>query len=219
MKSKLKPLMLVIVASLVGLPPLSVANAADSNTSQDDNTQEKDKDFDKDTDKLIDILEELNEKDITLEDLDENSTKDINNLDDEAKDFYNLYKKSVQEGETENDIINDYLDIDVTTNEENVDQDKASLKMVSPISAKKYKITNGQMKKLNSIAKTVGVGEGFTAAVAKKFGKSPTWVTIIATTVGALGMNGLNSCNENNNGINIVDLRFSATHSFSCEPR
>lgn len=80
----------------------------------------------------------------------------------------------------------------------------------------RIKFLNQRVKDILILVGIHGTGWSFEIAVAKKLGKSPTWVTLRIAAVPALGAAGLKACNRKGKGVIMTKISRGATHSFSC---
>ncbi|MBM7646763.1 hypothetical protein JOD45_002997 [Scopulibacillus daqui] len=211
MKKRLNPFVFFLVAVL--MVSFVLPHNVDAKTTKyysENNLNSK-------ADELISILEELDNNNIDMENLDNNTEKSLNHLSYKTRKFYKSYKDAVENGENGNKfIVGKYLNIDQSKLSQS--NSKIAPRIILPFSYKKYKVSESKIKKINSLAKKVGLGAGLLTAIAKAFKKSPTYRTLLIGAVGSIGLHALNSCDKHKKGIYIEDYRFGATHSFQCKP-
>lgn len=175
-------------------------------------------DIDK-AEKIVSIIENLEEK-LDMEELQNNTKENIDSLDQDSKEFYYLYEKYSQENNNKMDaesvfkLISAYAnnDYSITSDSEN----QMTTARVN-VKVKEYKISNQRVRDVVNLVGIHGTGWAFAIALAKKFGKNPTWVTLMIVAVPALGAAGLNACNRKNKGIIITRTTIGATSMFSCK--
>jgi hypothetical protein len=161
---------------------------------------------------LLSILIELDEN-VDLKDVTNNSDEDINSLSEEAKEFYISYQNALEEGQAKSQVqINDFL-----YNQAETSKAKSTYMASSSIGGVyKTKISNSTVQNILDIAGASGVGWGFAVAIAKKYGKSPTFASLIIAATVALGVYVLKQCNKKKKGIIITRVRVGASNSFYC---
>lgn len=161
-------------------------------------------------DQYYNAIMELDEK-LNMYNFSTHTTGQLSSLSPEAKEFYDVYKTTVA------------VEAPPTTGGDNNDVIKPP-----PISTfaigyiggvKNYYLTNQQVKDITYNVAIHGTGWGFITAIAKKFKRSPTFVTMLIIAVPALGAAALNKCNRLGRGIVIRDTRIGAMHSFTCFSR
>lgn len=87
------------------------------------------------------------------------------------------------------------------------------------VEVKETKMSNQEVIEIVKQAGLNAGAWGFLTALAKKWGKSPTWRTLMAVALPSLGAAGLNNCNQYNKGVKITDTRIGATHMYGCLPQ
>ncbi len=167
------------------------------------------------TKELMDIIQELDQN-LDMENLSNNNPEDVLKLSKTAQDFYHSYKSisDSNNGSVSADSVVNLIASKVNENSINNNPNYAAQYAV--VRSKDFYISNYQVNQVVKLAGLHGTGWGFATALAKKFGKSPTWVTLMIVAVPALGAATLNYCNSKNKGVIINRLSIGATHNFSC---
>jgi hypothetical protein len=170
--------------------------------------------------KMANVVKELDKK-LNMEDLSQNSEKDINKLSKEAKEFYNLYVEVSASGEGDVAqalvLLGSYYN--TINTESSTQQVEGQVSTMSIGGVYNYYLSNQQVR---DIIATAGVNGGFWAvlsAAMKHFAKSPTLLTAMIVALPALGAATLNACNRYAKGVVITDVRVGTFHNFSCAPR
>lgn len=165
---------------------------------------------------LFKAVEELDGT-LDMEDVSNNDKEDIDSLSEDGQQLYELYLEKLESDMSDEEKTLALLSQFKTEQQVNT---KSNLIKASSIgSIKKYYLSNADV---NSLIKNAGLNGGFWAtvsAVAKRFGKNPTYVTALIVAVPALGVAVINKCNKYNKGVVIQDIRIGATHNFSCSAR
>ena len=170
---------------------------------------------------IVDIINELDQN-LNMYDISKNKQGEIDNLSPEAQEFYYSYK---QELDANNGDLNKkqtvgFLQSYYANNSNlNVAKEQSRISFYNPIKYKEYKLSNQQVVDIVGLVGLHGTGWGLLAALAKKFGKSPTFLTAMLIAVPALGAAALAKCNRKSKGVIIMDYQVGATHSFSCKSR
>ncbi|WP_375106085.1 hypothetical protein AB9L15_04100 [Lysinibacillus fusiformis] len=136
----------------------------------------------------------------------------------------NLEKASASEVPVTESNLESYEELEsyeVLESDEALESVEASSFGIFPplVEVKETKMSN---QEVNEILKAAGLNAGawgFLTALAKKWGKSPTWRTLMMVALPTLGAAGLNSCNQYNKGVIITDTRIGATHMYGCLPQ
>ncbi|MEB9565495.1 hypothetical protein P4I85_34470 [Bacillus cereus] len=167
------------------------------------------------TKEIMDVIQELDQK-LDMENLSNNTTEDILKLSKESQDFYYSYKNisDLNNGNVSADNVTNLIASKVNENSINNNPNYAA--QYAAVRSKDFYISNYQVNEVIKLVGLHGTGWGFAIALAKKFGKSPTWVTLMIVAVPALGAAAINYCNSKNKGIIINRLSFGATHTFTC---
>lgn len=167
------------------------------------------------TKEMMDVIQELDQN-LDMENLSRNNPEDILKLSKEAQDFYHSYKNmsDINNGNVSADNVVNLIASKV--NESSINDNSNNAAMYSTVRSKDFYISNYQVNEVIKLVGLHGTGWGFAIALAKKFGKSPTWVTLMIVAVPALGAAAINYCNSKNKGIIINRLSFGATHTFTC---
>ncbi|WP_144489255.1 hypothetical protein [Bacillus thuringiensis] len=167
------------------------------------------------TKEIMDVIQELDQN-LDMENLSNNTPEDILKLSKASQDFYYSYKNI-------NDLYNGNISADNVANliaskvnENSINNSPNYAAQYATVRSKDFYISNYQVNEVVKLAGLHGTGWGFAIALAKKFGKSPTWVTLMIVAVPALGAGALNYCNNKNKGVIINRLSIGATHSFTC---
>lgn len=170
---------------------------------------------------ILNIINELDQnRNLNMYNLSENKQSDIDKLDKDVQEFYSLYKQAYEQANGQLntadtiEILRSYYYQNINSVQEV--QPVEQVTAASVISIKEYKISNQQVTEITKLAGLYGSGWAFMNALAKKFGKSPTFLNMLLVAIPALGVAGLNTCNRYNKGVIITDYRIGATHNFSC---
>ncbi|MED3554303.1 hypothetical protein [Cytobacillus praedii] len=166
--------------------------------------------------KIVNIILELDEN-LNMYDLSINKSSDLESLSKEAQDFYKLYKEKSEQTNgnvTQDDVlsvINNYYQSTITETK----IQRTSLNALPKI--KEYTLTHQQVTDIVKLVGVHGTGWAFAAAIAKKFAKSPTLITMLIVAVPALGAAVLNACNRYNNGVIIQRISIGTFHNWNCK--
>lgn len=214
---------IVAASTLFGctLPVYAQSNSNDevseSTKLSIDSSQVSEQEIDK-AKEIVNIINELDQN-LDMYNLSNNSQSDIEKLDKDAQEFYNLYKQAIEQNDgkvTQEETIG-FLN-SASSGDTNVSTTSA-MKLPSLGEVKKYNLSNKEVNDIVKLAGVHGSGWALITALAGRFAKKPTLLTILIIGVPALGAATINACNSNNKGVVIQDIRIGATHSFSCYAR
>ncbi|PYE93229.1 hypothetical protein [Bacillus sp. 196mf] len=167
------------------------------------------------TKEIMDVIQEL-DRNLDMENLSNNTPEDILKLSKATQDFYYSYK-NISDFHNGNVSADDVANLIASkVNENSINNNPNYAAQYAAVRSKDFYISNYQVNEVVKLAGLHGTGWGFAIALAKKFGKSPTWVTLMIVAVPALGAGAINYCNNKNKGIIINRLSFGATHTFTC---
>lgn len=173
---------------------------------------------------MRDVLLEL-DANLDMTNLENNTTEEISTLSESSQEFYSLYK------ETEPISNETLLPLFITS--ENIAGSPSKPPLNSDVmpppgtstylyggqigSVTNTSVSNTTITNINEIAGYTGSAFTFAALMAKKYGKNPTFLTLMLVAISALGMKALNTCNRYKKGIVITRTRVGATNYFTCK--
>ncbi|QWI46928.1 hypothetical protein [Bacillus mycoides] len=194
--------------------PSSISYAEENKNVNTANTEVSGAEIAK-TKEVMDVIQELDQN-LDMENLSNNNPEDILKLSKASQDFYYSYK-NLSELNNGNVSANNVANLIASkVNENSINNNPNYAAQYATVRSKDFYISNYQVNEVVKLAGLHGTGWGFAIALAKKFGKSPTWVTLMIVAVPALGAGALNYCNNKNKGVIINRLSIGATHSFTC---